>query len=163
MGPVVDPLGELFIKELPDGLYWLLAPAAALPALLFTPGDVALPELPVVEPFVEEPVVVPLAADPPAAEPPPAEPPPLCANATVLVSASAAANPIAKSLMMIFHFCCWPKDKALADHPFPMACHGKWFLERNIRVAIRRAAHPYSLALQWSLPELICNKRIVTS
>lgn len=162
VGPVVDPLGELFIKELPDGLYWLLAPAAALPALLFTPGVVALPELPVVEPLVEEPVPVPLEADPPA-EPPPAEPPPLCANATVLVSASAAANPIAKSLMVIFHFCCWPKDKALADHPFPTACHGKWFLERNIRVAIRRAARCYSFVLQRLPPELMCNKRIVTS
>jgi hypothetical protein len=132
VGPVVDPLGELFIKELPDGLYWLLAPAAALPALLFTPGDVELPELPVVEPFIEEPVVVPLPADPPAAELPPAEPPPLCAKATVLVSASAAANPIAISLMVIFHLRCWPKDKALADHPFPTACHGKLFLNGSV-------------------------------
>jgi hypothetical protein len=75
--------------------------------LLVAPGDAALPELPVVEPFVEEPVVVPLAAEPPAAEPPPAEPPPpACANATVLVSASAVANPIAVSLIVVFHFCC---------------------------------------------------------
>ena len=124
-GPNVDPLGELFIKELPDGLYWLLAPAAALPALLFAPGDVELPELPVVVPFVEEPVVVPLAADPPAAELPPAEPAPLCANASVLVSASVATNPIAISLMIVFHFSCWSKDKAPDDHPFPMPCHCK--------------------------------------
>jgi hypothetical protein len=51
---------------------------------------------------MEEPVVVPLAADPPAAELPPAEPPPLWANASVLVSARAAANPIVMSLMFSF-------------------------------------------------------------
>ena len=107
MGPTVDPLGDVFMRLLPDGLYWLLAPAAALPALLFAPPVV---ELPVVVPFVDEPVVVPLAADPPALElpaaEPPAEPPPLCANANVLVSASAAANPIVTSLMVEIHLRC---------------------------------------------------------
>jgi len=93
LGPTVDPLGDVFMRLLPDGLYWLLAPAAALPALLFAP--------PVVEP-----VVVPLAADPPALELPPAEPLPLCANANVLVSASAAANPIVTSLMVDIHLRC---------------------------------------------------------
>jgi hypothetical protein len=55
------------MKVLPDGFWELLAPAAALPALLFTPPVV---ELPLVILFVEEPVVVvPLAAEPPPAEP----------------------------------------------------------------------------------------------
>ena len=90
------------MRLLPDGLYWLLAPAAALPALLFAP----LVELPVVVLFVDEPVVVPLAADPPALELPPAEPPPLWANANVLASASAAANPIVTSLMVDIHLRC---------------------------------------------------------
>ena len=49
MGPTVDPLGDVFMRLLPDGLYWLLAPAAALPALLFAQPVV---ELPVVVPFV---------------------------------------------------------------------------------------------------------------
>jgi hypothetical protein len=91
------------MRLLPDGLYWLFAPAAALPALLFTPPVV---ELPVVVLFVDEPVVVPLAADPPALELPPAEPPPLCAIANVLVSASAVANPIVTSLMVDIHLGC---------------------------------------------------------
>ena len=109
MGPTVDPLGDVFMRLLPDGLYWLLAPAAALPALLFAPPVV---ELPVVVPLVDEPVVVPLAPGPPALELPPAEPPapppppPDCANANVLVSASAAANPIVTSLMVDIHLRC---------------------------------------------------------
>jgi hypothetical protein len=103
LGPTVDPLGDVFMRLLPDGLYWLLAPAAALPALLFAPPVVGPP---VVVPLVDEPVVVPLAADPPALELPPAEPLPLCANANVLVSASAAANPIVTSLMVDIHLRC---------------------------------------------------------
>jgi hypothetical protein len=84
----------VLIKLLPDGFWPLLAPAAALPALVPTPPLVALP---VVVPFVEE--VVPVAADPPVAELAPAELP-ACANAKVLVSASAAANPIVVSFMI---------------------------------------------------------------
>jgi hypothetical protein len=107
VGPSVDPLGDVFMRLLPDGLYWLFAPAAALPALLFTPPVV---ELPVVVPLVDEPVVVPLVADPPALKLPPAEPPaeplPLWANANVLASASAAANPIVTSLMVDIHLRC---------------------------------------------------------
>ena len=53
-GASVEPLGEVFIKLLPDGFAVLLAPAAALPALL--------PMLvPVVAP-VAVPVATPLAA-----------------------------------------------------------------------------------------------------
>lgn len=116
MGVNVHPLGEGFMRVLPDGFWPLLAPAAALPALLPVPPVV---ELPVVVPFMEEPVVVPLAADPPAAELPPAEPLPLWANANVLVSARPAANPIVMSLMFSFLFCFSPKDKQLDDPPFP--------------------------------------------
>ena len=95
MGVNVDPLGEGFMRVLPDGFCPLLAPAAALPALLPVPPVVEVPV--VVVPFMEEPVVVPVAA-----ELPPAEPPPLWANANVLVSVRAAANPIVMSLMFSF-------------------------------------------------------------
>lgn len=93
----MDPLGDVLIKLFPDGFWLLFAPAAALPAPLLIP---LLVELPVVAPFVEEPVVVPVAADPPAVELPPAEPP-ACAKATVLVSASTAANPIVVSFIVV--------------------------------------------------------------
>lgn len=85
----------MLIKVLPDGFRPLLAPAVALPAPLLIPLLV-----PLVVPFVEEPVVTPLVADPVAAELPPVEPLP-CANANVLVNASAAANPIVLSLMVV--------------------------------------------------------------
>src|SRR5271170_2638836 len=98
VGVNVDPLGEVLMAGFPDGFRPLFAPAAALPALL------PVVELPVVVPFVEEPAVVPVAADPPAAELPPAAPL-LCANANVLLSARAAANPIVTSLM--FSFLSW--------------------------------------------------------
>jgi hypothetical protein len=97
-GPVgvkVDPLGEVLMAGFPDGFRPLLDPAAALPALLPVPPVVEVPV--VVVPFMEEPVVVPVAA-----ELPPAEPPPLWANANVLVSVRAAANPIVMSLMFSF-------------------------------------------------------------
>jgi hypothetical protein len=101
VGVAGDPLGEVLMAGFPDGFRPLFAPAAALPALLPVP---TVAELPVVVPFMEEPVVVPVAADPPAAELPPAEPLPLWANANVLLSARAAANPIVISLMFISSF-----------------------------------------------------------
>jgi hypothetical protein len=110
VGVNVDPLGEGFMRVLPDGFCPLLAPAAALPALLPVPPVVEVPV--VVVPFMEEPVVVPLAADPPAAELPPAEPLPLWANANVLVSASAVANPIVMSLMFSFLSVVFSKGQA---------------------------------------------------
>jgi hypothetical protein len=103
VGVNVDPLGEVLMKVLPDGFWLLLAPAAALPALLPVPPVVEVTV--VVVPFMEEPVVVPLAADPPAAELPPAAPLLLWANANVLLSARAAANPIVTSLMFSVLFC----------------------------------------------------------
>jgi hypothetical protein len=78
----------------------LFAPAAALPA----PLPRLLDGLPVVVPVddpvvpVDEPVVVPVAVDPPVLEAPPV---PLCAEASVLVSASAVANPIVASFMVV--------------------------------------------------------------
>ena len=94
-GVRVDPLGEGLMLVVPDGFRPLACPAAALPAPfdmpLFTPV-----ELPVVVPPTEDPAVVPVAA-----EPPPVEVPPDCASANVLVSASAIANPIVASFMIV--------------------------------------------------------------
>jgi hypothetical protein len=86
LGPTVDPLGELLIKLLPEGLPALLAPAVALPALVLPPAPAPL-----------MPVVVPLVVDP-VAEAPPVEPP-LCAKAALLAKASAAAKPIVANLI----------------------------------------------------------------
>ncbi len=96
----VDPLGEGFTRLLPDGFRPLLAPAAALPALIPVPVDVP-GEAPVFVPLTDDPVVVPPVADPPAAAPP-AAPPPLCAKAKPLVNASAAASPMLVSFMVVF-------------------------------------------------------------
>jgi hypothetical protein len=101
-GASVDPLGDGLIRLFPDGFKPLFAPAAALPALPFRPVPVEVPDdVPLVVPLRDDPVVIPLVADPPAAEPP-AEPVPLCAKAKLLESASAAANPMLVSFMMIF-------------------------------------------------------------
>jgi hypothetical protein len=83
---MVDPLGELLIKLLPEGLRALLAPAVALPALA-EPAPAA-PLMPVVVPLVVDPV----------AEAPPVEPL-LCAKAALLANASAAASPIVANLI----------------------------------------------------------------
>jgi hypothetical protein len=86
-------------KLFPEGFRVLLAPAVALPAELPRLLDGLPVVVPVDEPVVpiDEPVVVPVAVEPPAVAPP-AEPVPLCATASVLVSASAVANPIVASL-----------------------------------------------------------------
>jgi hypothetical protein len=84
----------VLIKLLPDGFEPLLAPAAALPAVLVP----LLVEVPVVVPLVEAPVVAPDVADPPVAGLLPAEPP-LWANAKELASASAAARVMVMNLM----------------------------------------------------------------
>jgi hypothetical protein len=92
LGPIVEPLGEGLIAVVPDGFAPLLCAAAALPGPLLMP---ALPTVPEVVP-VEEPVVVPgfvvVPVEPVAL---PVAPPVLvvCAIASVLVSASAAASP----------------------------------------------------------------------
>jgi len=74
-------MGDVFIKVLPDGFAVLLAPAAALPALVPMPVPVVAP---VVVP-VAAPVVTPLDG---------AELRAFWASAAPLVSASAVANPI---------------------------------------------------------------------
>jgi hypothetical protein len=94
VGPTVDPLGDGFIRLLPDGFSVLLAPADEPPALKF---EDPVPACPVVPLFIDPlggaapTPAVPLAP-PLAPAPAPPAPPPLCANATVLVSASAAAS-----------------------------------------------------------------------
>jgi hypothetical protein len=85
----VDPLGDVLMKLLPEGLRALLAPAVLLPALVLpeTPVPGVVPLMPVVVPLDVVPVdVVPLAAVPPAEVP-------LCAKAHAFVNTSAAANP----------------------------------------------------------------------
>jgi hypothetical protein len=89
----VDPLGEVLMKLLPEGLRALLAPAVLLPALVLvlpdTPAPGVVPLMPVVAPLDVVPLdVVPLALVPV----PPAEAPP-CAKANAFVKTSAAANP----------------------------------------------------------------------
>jgi hypothetical protein len=97
------------MKLLPDGFEPLLAPAAALPAMLVP----LLVEVPVVAPLVEGPVVTPDVADPPVAGLPPAEPL-LWANAKELASASAAARVMVMSRMIVFRFCYRPKTNSNA-------------------------------------------------
>ena len=98
-GVRVEPLGEGLISVLPDGFSPLLAPAAALPALLLmpVPAPIALPD---VVPVVEDPVDAPLVAALPATELPLAAPPPDCASAQLVVKKSAAANPIFANFMI---------------------------------------------------------------
>jgi hypothetical protein len=94
VGPTVDPLGDEFIRLLPDGFCVLLAPAVEPPAFKF--DDPAAPACPVVPLFIDPAggaaptPAVPLAPVPAPAAPPPA--PPVCARATVLVSARAVAK-----------------------------------------------------------------------
>jgi len=110
VGVNVDPLGEGLIRVFPDGFRPLFAPAAALPAPLLRL------DVPPVVPFIDDPVVALLVAGPTAAELPPVEPP-LCASAEVLVSASAAANPILVNLMASFLILA-TKDKLLHRDKF---------------------------------------------
>ena len=82
------------IKLLPDGLLKLLAPAAALPALMFAEGA-ADPLMPVVVPLDVDPLVA-----PPLVAPPPVKPP-LCARAALAVRASAVASPSVASFIRV--------------------------------------------------------------
>jgi len=102
-GVSVDPLGEVFIKLLPEGLRVLFAPAAALPALVGGP-PVALPV--VDDPVDGLPVLTPPAAGPALPAEPPAPPvPPACAKAKPVESAIAAAS--ANIFFMIFPPVTW--------------------------------------------------------
>jgi hypothetical protein len=120
---MVDPLGEVLIKLLPDGLRALFAPAVALPALVFAEPPPAAPLMP---------VVVPLDLDP-VAEAPPVEVP-LCAKATPPVSASAVANPSVASFI--------GSSPLLADERQTAALHrvpalAKTFDQRHIGAGFR--------------------------
>jgi hypothetical protein len=89
---MVDPLGEVLMKLLPEGLKVLFAPAAALPASVLTPPT---------------PVVIPLMAlvfaepdaEAPAAEFVPGREVPVCASAHSLDTARAVASRIVPSFM----------------------------------------------------------------
>ena len=88
---MVDPLGEVLMKLLPEGFKVLFAPAAALPASVLTPPT---------------PVVIPLMDDPVFAEPDAGAPAfvaggevPVCANAHSLDTARAVASRIVPSFM----------------------------------------------------------------
>ncbi|WKA26729.1 hypothetical protein [Bradyrhizobium roseum] len=106
-GVRVEPLGEGLISVLPDGFRPLLAPAAALPALLDVPlPGLAAVALPVVVPVAGAPPVAPPAAAPPVLALPPAEPAPVCASPYVLVRASAVASPNVASFMIAPCCCC---------------------------------------------------------
>src|SRR4051812_12185361 len=65
VGCRVEPLGEGFISELPDGFAALFAPAAALPALLPVPVVVPV-AAPDEVPVAGDPLMVPVVAEPPA-------------------------------------------------------------------------------------------------
>jgi hypothetical protein len=105
------------ISVLPDGFSPLLAPAAALPALLDVPPVLVPAALPVVVPVAGDPVV-PLAAVPPVLELPLAEPVPDCASAYVPVRASAVASPKVASFM-IAPCCCCIKANEVRQHCVP--------------------------------------------
>jgi hypothetical protein len=92
-GPIVEPLGDGLIEVLPDGFSPLFCAAPALPAPPLMP-------LPVVVP-VDEPVVVPGVVVAPGEVALPEAPPVLvvCAIASVLAKAKAAASPKVAFLM----------------------------------------------------------------
>ncbi|HEY2885527.1 MAG TPA: hypothetical protein VGJ08_09970 [Rhizomicrobium sp.] len=124
VGPTVDPLGDEFIRLLPDGFCVLLAPAVEPPAFKF--DDPAAPACPVVPLFIDPaggaapvpvvPLIPPLVPAPAPPAPPPAPPAP-CANANVLVSASAVAN-IATVIFIAVSFSAVIGDKLSRQHMF---------------------------------------------
>ena len=87
---MVDPLGEVLMKLLPEGLKALFAPAAALPASVLTPPPTVVISL-----------MVPVFAEPDAAAPAlvPGREVPVCASAHSLDTASAVASRIAPSFI----------------------------------------------------------------
>jgi hypothetical protein len=96
---MVDPLGEVLMKLLPEGLKVLFAPAAALPASVLTPPT------PIVIPLMAPVFAEPDAGAPefvpgrPAAEFVPGREVPVCASAHSLDTARAVASRIVPSFM----------------------------------------------------------------
>jgi hypothetical protein len=94
-GVSVDPLGDVFMLPLPEGLAALFAPAPALPAPLLMP--VVAPPVPLVVPL---PVAAPAAAAPPPA-PPPAPPAPAAYEACTEVAAISPTTTVVKIVFRI--------------------------------------------------------------
>ncbi|WP_065750289.1 hypothetical protein [Bradyrhizobium paxllaeri] len=121
VGAIVEPLGEGLMSVFPDGFSPLFRPAAALPASLLIPALGLVPVvLPVVVPLVDGPVAVPLVAVPPVPELPLAEPLPDCASATVLVNASAVANPNVASFMIAPFLLRWGQTRSASTAFLPI-------------------------------------------
>jgi hypothetical protein len=116
LGVNVEPLGEpLGASVFPDGFMVLLEPPLAPPVRpTVEPGGLAMPG-----PFTDEPVLgateLPVPDVPPAV--PPALPPLLCASAKVLESASAPANAIVMSFMVVSFVMTGMKPRQTADVP----------------------------------------------
>jgi hypothetical protein len=98
---MVDPLGEVLMKLLPEGLKVLFAPAAALPASVLTPPTTVV--IPLTAPVFAEPGGGAPAAEfvpgRPAAEFMPGREVPVCASAHSLDTARAVASRIIPSFM----------------------------------------------------------------
>jgi hypothetical protein len=98
---MVDPLGEVLMKLLPEGLKVLFAPAAALPASVLTPPTPVV--IPLMAPVFAEPDAGAPAAEfvpgRPAAEFVPGREVPVCASAHSLDTARAVASRIIPSFM----------------------------------------------------------------
>jgi hypothetical protein len=98
-GPRVDPLGEVLISELPEGLVEVPpGPVVPAPIPVVVPGvlpGAARVEPPGVEPLMpDEPLMPPL-------EDAPLDVPPACASAIELESASAPANANVASFIVV--------------------------------------------------------------
>lgn len=96
VGNNVDPLGEVLIEVLPEGLKKLFAPAAALPARLLVPLR------PSVVLLVDKGTVVLLVAEAKAGALAAAEPAPVCATAQLPDATRAVARMIAAGVMCFF-------------------------------------------------------------
>jgi hypothetical protein len=140
------------MKLLPEGFSALLAPAAALPALLpmLAPAD---------------PVVAPQDEDPhPASYRPLTDP--CWANAVVLASASAVANPIAAIFMAVFLWCCrhWKSGQAArrshgSHYDFDSLAHLSGDKRRPTSTAIP-ASSTEDASAQSPAPKLQCRRSL---
>ena len=111
VGVNVDPLGEpLGASVFPDGFMVLLEPPVVRPTV--EPGGLAMPG-----PFTDDPVLgaTELPAPDVPADVPPALLPLLCASANVLESASAPANAIVMSFMVVSLVVCDQEETRIDD------------------------------------------------
>jgi hypothetical protein len=108
-GPSVDPLGEVFISELPEGFVLVPGPPGVMPVPVPVLWPVVVPGEPPGEevPIDDEPVPpLDVPPDMPPAPPAPPPAPPACANAIELESAIAPANAIVFAIFMDRFPCC---------------------------------------------------------